>query len=55
MKPIFEYNDTLNNPYEAFLFNSQSNPFSITPYWNYFIEIIAHSYYCLIISELLKI
>ena len=27
MKPIFEYNDTLNNPYEAFLFNSQTNPF----------------------------
>ena len=22
MKPIFEYNDTLNNPYEAFLFNN---------------------------------
>ena len=40
MKPIFEYNDTLNNPYEAFLFNSQTNPFPITPHWHYFIEII---------------
>lgn len=40
MKPIFEYNDTLNNPYEAFLFNSQTNSFPITPHWHYFIEII---------------
>ena len=25
MNPIFEYSDTLNNPYEAFFFDAQKN------------------------------
>lgn len=41
MKPIFEYSDTLNQPYEAFLFDAQeSSVFPILPHWHYFMEII---------------
>lgn len=41
MKPIFEYTDTLNQPYEAFLFDAQkSSVFPILPHWHYFMEII---------------
>lgn len=40
MKPVFEYSDTLNNPYEAFLFDAQHCPFPILPHWHYFMEII---------------
>ena len=41
MKPFFEYSDTLNNPYEAFLFDAQtSSVFPILSHWHYFMEII---------------
>lgn len=41
MKPFFEYSDTLNNPYEAFLFDAQtSDVFPILSHWHYFMEII---------------
>lgn len=41
MKPYFEYSDTLNNPYEAFLFDAQtSSVFPILPHWHYFMEIL---------------
>ncbi len=41
MKPYFEYNDTLNKPYEAFLFDAQtSDVFPILPHWHYFVEIL---------------
>ena len=37
MNPIFEYSDTLNNPYEAFFFDAQKNNFPVLPHWHYFI------------------
>lgn len=41
MKPYFEYSDTLNSPYEAFLFEAEkSGIFPIRPHWHYFMEII---------------
>ncbi len=41
MKPYFEYLDTLNNPFEAFLYDAQtSTVFSILPHWHYFVEIL---------------
>ena len=40
MKPVFEYNDTLNAPYEAFYFDSKEHSFPILPHWHYFIEIL---------------
>lgn len=40
MKPLFEYNDTLNSPYEAFYFSVSSDNFPIHPHWHYFVEII---------------
>ncbi len=41
MKPYFEYSDTLNNPYEAFLFDAQTaGVFPILPHWHYFVEIL---------------
>lgn len=41
MKPYFEYTDTLNKPYEAFLFDAQkSSVFPILPHWHYFTEIL---------------
>lgn len=41
MKPYFEYSDTLNSPYEAFMFEAEkSGIFPIKPHWHYFMEII---------------
>lgn len=41
MKAFFEYSDTLNNPYEAFLFDAEtSGVFPILPHWHYFVEIL---------------
>ena len=40
MNPIFEYSDTLNNPYEAFFFDAQKNNFPVSPHWHYFMEIL---------------
>lgn len=41
MKPVFEYSDLLNAPYEAFLFDAeQSGIFPITLHWHYFMEIL---------------
>ena len=40
MNPIFEYSDTLNNPYEAFFFDAQKNNFPVSPHWHYFMELL---------------
>ena len=41
MKPYFEYSDTLNAPYEAFIFEAEhSEIFPIRSHWHYFMEII---------------
>lgn len=40
MQYLFEYNDTLNSPYEAFLFNTSVVKFPVRPHWHYFMEII---------------
>jgi AraC-like DNA-binding protein len=40
MQYLFEYNDTLNSPYEAFLYDTASMGFPIRPHWHYFMEII---------------
>ena len=40
MKPFFEYSDTLNNPYDAFYYDSTLCQFPILAHWHYFIEII---------------
>lgn len=40
MKYLFEYNDMLNAPVEAFLFDTQTMPFPVESHWHYFIEII---------------
>ena len=41
MKPYFEYSDTLNSPYEAFIFEAEhSEIFPIRSHWHYFMEII---------------
>lgn len=41
MKPYFEYSDTLNSPYEAFIFEAEhSEIFPIRPHWHYFMEIL---------------
>lgn len=40
MQYLFEYNDTLNSPYEAFLFNTSTMGFSVRPHWHYFMEIV---------------
>lgn len=41
MKPYFEYSDTLNSPYEAFIFEAEhSGIFPVRSHWHYFIEIL---------------
>lgn len=38
MQYLFEYSDTLNSPYEAFLYDSRRQGFPIRPHWHYFME-----------------
>ncbi|MGN0377349.1 MAG: AraC family transcriptional regulator [Suilimivivens sp.] len=40
MQYLFEYSDTLNSPYEAFLYDTSTMNFPIRPHWHYFMEII---------------
>lgn len=40
MQHLFEYSDTLNSPYEAFLYDTATMKFPIRPHWHYFMEII---------------
>lgn len=40
MQHLFEYSDTLNSPYEAFLFDTTVTKFPVRPHWHYFMEII---------------
>lgn len=40
MQYLLEYQDILNSPYEAFLFDSSRMNFPIRPHWHYFMEII---------------
>lgn len=40
MQYLFEYSDTLNSPYEAFLYDTATMGFPIRPHWHYFMEII---------------
>lgn len=38
MNSLFEYTDTLNAPYEAFLFDSEKATFPVRSHWHYFVE-----------------
>lgn len=41
MKPRFEYSDTLNFPYEAFIFSAENyDYFPVALHWHYFMEIL---------------
>lgn len=40
MQYLFEYSDTLDSPYEAFLYDTTKMPFPIRAHWHYFMEII---------------
>lgn len=40
MQYLFEYSDTLNSPYEAFLYDTSWMDFPIRPHWHYFMEIV---------------
>ena len=40
MQYLFEYSDTLNSPYEAFLFDTAKDGFPVRPHWHYFMEFI---------------
>lgn len=40
MQYLFEYSDTLNSPYEAFLYDAGRREFPIRPHWHYFMELM---------------
>lgn len=40
MQYLFEYQDTLNSPYEAFMYDASELTFPIRPHWHYFMEMI---------------
>lgn len=40
MNSLYEATDTLDNPYEGFLMDSETMGFPIRPHWHYFMEII---------------
>jgi AraC-like DNA-binding protein len=40
MNYLFEENDILNSPYEAFLFDAKHSVFPVKAHWHYFMEII---------------
>lgn len=40
MHTLYEAADTLNMPYECFIYDSQKNTFPIRPHWHYFVEMI---------------
>ena len=40
MNSLFEYTDTLNAPYEAFLFDASKDVFPVRAHWHYFVEVM---------------
>ncbi len=40
MHTLFEASDTLNMPFECFIFDTETNAFPIRPHWHYFVEMI---------------
>ena len=40
MQYVFEYPNSMNLPYECFLFEADKNVFPIVPHWHYFMEVI---------------
>ena len=40
MNSLFEYTDTLNAPFEAFIYDVSRNTFPVQAHWHYFVEII---------------
>lgn len=40
MQYLFEYSDTLNSPYEAFLYDTTVMTFPIRAHWHYFMEVV---------------
>lgn len=40
MQSMFEYSDTLNFPYEAFLYDAAKSGFPIRAHWHYFMELM---------------
>jgi len=40
MQYLFEYQDTLNSPYEAFVYDAAVKTFPVRPHWHYFMEMI---------------
>lgn len=40
MQYLLEYDDTMNSPYEAFEYDTTTDPFPIRPHWHYFMEVI---------------
>ena len=40
MNALFEVSDTLNMPFECFIFDTAKENFPIRPHWHYFAEII---------------
>ena len=40
MRPIFEYDDVLNRPVEAFYFDTRRDPLPVEPHFHYFIEVL---------------
>ncbi|MBQ8687066.1 MAG: AraC family transcriptional regulator [Ruminococcus sp.] len=37
---LFEAGDSLNTPFECFIFRSESEKFPVRPHWHYFVEVI---------------
>lgn len=40
MQYLYEYHDTLNSPYEAFLYDTENMSFPVRQHWHYFMEMI---------------
>mgnify|MGYP004513173817 FL=1 len=40
MQYLYEYSDTMNTPYEAFLYSSDKNSMPVHPHWHYYAETI---------------
>ena len=40
MNYLYEYSDTLNRPFEAFLFDTAVNEFPARPHWHHYVELI---------------
>ena len=40
MNQLFEYGDIINNPFECFYFNSETENFPVRAHWHYYMEIV---------------